>query len=233
MKSYKQYETVVPYIDYNNDLVITDNEVIIKDKNITLTQGNTYVVAYQNAATTWGGKSVTYNGIVYEPGETFVATSTPSFTGSTSARVIEANSLNSFNPTYSFSTDNIIAEKGNINVALDAMETIKVVPNPYYGYSSYEINQLDNRVKITNLPQIASVKIFTVSGTLVRTIRKDDSMTSIDWDLKNDFGIPIASGLYIIHVRAQLWDDVTKEFVEKDKVIKWFGSLRPIDLDTF
>ncbi|MAU36911.1 MAG: hypothetical protein CMD14_06015 [Flavobacteriales bacterium] len=232
-KSYKQYETVVPYIDYNNDLVITDNEVIIKDKNINLTQGNTYVVAYQNAATTWGGKTVTYNGIVYQPGETFVATSTPNFTGSTSARVIEANSLNSFNPTYSFSTDNIIAEKGNINVALDAMETIKVVPNPYYGYSSYEINQLDNRVKITNLPQIASVKIFTVSGTLVRTIRKDDSMTSIDWDLKNDFGIPIASGLYIIHVRASLWDDSSNKYVEKDKVIKWFGALRPIDLDTF
>ena len=54
------------------------------------------------------------------------------------------------------------------------METIKVVPNPYYGYSSYEINQLDNRVKITNLPKSLQSKIFTVSGTLVRTIRKDD-----------------------------------------------------------
>ncbi len=58
-------------------------------------------------------------------------------------------------------------------------------------------------------------------------------MTSIDWDLKNDFGIPIASGLYIIHVRASFLDPDTNEFVEKDKVIKWFGALRPIDLDTF
>jgi hypothetical protein len=55
----------------------------------------------------------------------------------------------------------------------------------------------------------------------------------VDWDLKNDYGIPIASGLYIIHIRGKLWDVDNKEFVEKDKVIKWFGALRPIDLDTF
>ena len=113
------------------------------------------------------------------------------------------------------------------------METVRAVPNPYYGYSSYEVNQLDNRIKITNLPGQATIKIFTVGGTLVRTLKKDDNMTSIDWDLKNDFGIPISSGLYMIHVRAKLWDKDAKEFVQKDKVIKWFGSLRPIDLDTF
>ena len=104
---------------------------------------------------------------------------------------------------------------------------INVVPNPYYGYSSYEINQLDNRIKITNLPQIATVKIFTVSGTLVRVLKKDDPVTSIDWDLKNDFGIPIASGLYIIHVETYI------NGKKENKIIKWFGALRPIDLDTF
>jgi len=101
---------------------------------------------------------------------------------------------------------------------------INVVPNPYYGYSEYETNQLDNRIKITNLPQKATISIFTLSGTLVRTLKKDDSsISSIDWDLKNDYGIPIASGLYVIHVKTN----------EGEKVLKWFGALRPIDLDTF
>jgi len=113
------------------------------------------------------------------------------------------------------------------------MELINVVPNPYYGYSSYETNQLDNRVKITNLPQQSTISIFTVGGTLVREIKKDDSAASVDWDLKNNYGIPISSGLYIIHVRGKFWDADAKEFVEKDKVIKWFGALRPIDMDTF
>ena len=218
-KPYKQYETVL------------DDKFFDKDASLTL--GNTYVVAYENDPTTWGGKSITYNGILYFPGDSFIANTNTNFSGSSKARVIEANSLNSFNPTYSFSTDDIVAIKGDVDVALGAMEKIKVVPNPYYGYSTYENNQLDNRVKITNLPERATVKIFSVSGTLIRTLKKDDSMTSIDWDLKNDFGIPIASGLYMIHVRAKLWDAISKDFVEKDKVIKWFGSLRPIDLDTF
>jgi hypothetical protein len=218
-KQYRQYETVTP------------NKIL--DRNMDLMLGSTYVVAYANASTTWGGKDVTYDGISYSPGESFIATTTLNFTGSTKARVIEANALNYFNPLYNFSTDDLIAVKGDIDVAKDAMETIKAVPNPYYGYSSYEVNQLDNRVKITNLPAIATIKVFTVSGTLIRTLKKDDSMTSIDWDLKNDFGIPIASGLYVIHVRARLWDATTNEYVEKDKVIKWFGALRPIDLDTF
>ena len=218
-KPYKQYETVDP-------------EKFL-DRDMDLNAGNNYVVAYENSASTWGGKTVTYDGADYEVGESFIATSTTNFTGSAKARVVEANSLNSFNPTYSFSTDEIVAVKGNVNIALDAMETIKVVPNPYYGYSTYETNQLDNRVKITNLPQQATIKIFSVGGALVRTLKKDDNVTSIDWDLKNNFGIPIASGLYIIHVRARIWDATTREYIEKDKVIKWFGSLRPIDLDTF
>tara|TARA_X000000368_G_scaffold4387_1_gene3361 strand:- start:33520 stop:37797 length:4278 start_codon:yes stop_codon:yes gene_type:complete len=218
-KPYKQYETVTPDKFF--------------DKNTALNPGNNYIVAYENSASTWGGQTATYDGTIYQPGESFIATSIPNFTGSAKSRVIEANPVNSFNPTYSFSTDDIVAVKGDVDVAKDAMETIRAVPNPYYGYSSYEINQLDNRVKITNLPDRATIKIFTVSGTLVRTLKKDDSMTSIDWDLKNDFGIPIASGLYMIHIRAILLDTDSNELVEKDKVIKWFGSLRPIDLDTF
>jgi hypothetical protein len=219
-KPYKQYESVL------------SNKIL--DKTMSLTIGNTYVVAYENAATTWGGKKVTYDGADYEPGESFVANGPTNLSGSTStkARVIEANSLNSFNPAYNFSTVGIVSVS-SADIALDAMESVNAVPNPYYGYSSYEINQLDNRVKITNLPKRATVKIFTVSGTLVRTLSKDDNMASIDWDLKNDFGIPIASGLYMIHVRAKIWDSDANAYVEKDKVIKWFGALRPIDLDTF
>ena len=222
-KPYKQYETV----DYDK----------ILDKNMALTVGVTYVVAYLNPSNTnpinaWGGQPITHDGNTYAPGEEFIATTT-TFTGSAKARVVEHEALNSFNPIYSFNTDDIVANKGNLEVAKDAMELINVVPNPYYGYSHYEINQLDNRVKITNLPQLATISIFTISGTLVRKMKKDDNLSYMDWDLKNDFNIPIASGLYIIHVRGKFWDANNKEFVEKDKVIKWFGALRPIDLDTF
>ena len=213
-KPYKQYETVT------GDKILKSTDALII--------GELYTVAYFNSSNTnpqgsWGGKSITHDGNAYEVGETFTATTT-SFTGSTKARVIEYAASNSFNPIYRFNTDDIVADKGNLDVAKDAMEMINAVPNPYYGHSSYEVNQLDNRVKITNLPQRATISIFTVSGTLVRKMKKDDTVTSIDWDLKNDYGIPISSGLYIIHVNAPGLGE---------KVIKWFGVLRPIDLDTF
>ncbi len=208
-KPYKQFESVDPsrFLSKDDDLIV----------------GTNYVVTFKNDQTTWGGFNITHDGTTYKPGQSFVATTT-SFTGNSRARVVEGESSNNFNPIYRFSTDDIVAEIGNNSVARSSIDMINVVPNPYYGYSEYETNQLDNRIKITNLPQKATISIFTLSGTLVRTLKKDDSsISSIDWDLKNDYGIPIASGLYVIHVKTN----------EGEKVLKWFGALRPIDLDTF
>ena len=98
------------------------------------------------------------------------------------------------------------------------------MPNPYYGFSSYEASQLDNIVKITNLPETCTINIFSTSGTLIRQLRKDNSLTYVEWDLKNTYNVPIASGVYIIHVDAG-------ELGEK--VVKWFGALRPVDLNSF
>jgi hypothetical protein len=53
---------------------------------------------------------------------------------------------------------------------------------------------------------------------------KDDPTTSVDWDLKNYAGIPISGGMYLIYVKV---DGVG------EKVVKWFGALRPIDLKSF
>ncbi len=43
--------------------------------------------------------------------------------------------------------------------------------------------------------------------------------------MKNNVGVPVASGVYIIHVEAP---DLGEE-----RVLKWFGIMRPIDLETF
>lgn len=127
-------------------------------------------------------------------------------------------------PVYSFSTEALATQKGVIEIAQTELELINVVPNPYYAYSTYEVNQLDNRIKIVNLPRKCTVSIYNVSGTLVRQFTKDEDITSIDWDLKNSAGIPIAGGIYLIHVDAPGIGERT---------IKWFGSLRPIDLNAF
>ncbi|MDE0987410.1 MAG: hypothetical protein OSA02_07795, partial [Schleiferiaceae bacterium] len=134
------------------------------------------------------------------------------------------NASNDGNPEFLFNTSNIATKTYVDSVGSSKLETIRVVPNPYYGFSSYETSQLDNIVKITNLPEICTISIFTPGGTMIRQYRKDNSMSYLEWDLKNAYNVPIASGVYIIHIDA---GDLG------EKIVKWFGALRPVDLNSF
>jgi hypothetical protein len=158
---------------------------------------------------------------------------------------IGATAVNNSNPLYEFEvSQSEVASTGQTELAKSALDLIRVVPNPYYAYSTYErtrVDQLDNRVRITNLPSRCTVSIYTVNGTLVRQFKRDvpsdvsdglavnegqdfNLATTLDWDLKNTSGITVASGVYIIHVDAGSLGE---------KVVKWFGIMRPIDLDSF
>ncbi len=139
------------------------------------------------------------------------------------ANVVVDNSNNG-NPRYEFSTRGISAKSDDRNTAVSALDIIRAVPNPYYGASYYEDSQLDNIVKITNLPAKCDITIYGTNGTQIRKIRKDNALTFVEWDLRNDYNVPIASGVYIIHIDA---GDLG------EKVIKWFGSMRPVDLNAF
>ncbi|TND03929.1 MAG: hypothetical protein FD123_3888 [Bacteroidetes bacterium] len=131
---------------------------------------------------------------------------------------------NGNNPYYTFNTSDLMVTTNDNASAVNALDLINVVPNPYYAFSGYETSQLDNRIKFTNLPEKCTVRVYTVNGTQIRKITKDSPQTYVDWDLKNQAGIPVASGMYIIHV------DVPGV---GEKILKWFGVMRPIDLDSF
>jgi len=131
---------------------------------------------------------------------------------------------NNNNPMYSFSFNDLAAETNVNPVATSVLDLIQVVPNPYYAANEYETTPLDNRVKIVNLPERCTVTIYTLNGSMIRRFEKGDESTSLVWDLKNFRNIPIASGLYIIHIKA---DGIG------ERIIKWFGVMRPAQLDTF
>ena len=132
---------------------------------------------------------------------------------------------NNWNPLYNFSTEDVATRTYDDTTLVSVLDMINVVPNPYYAYSKYETSKIDNRVKITNLPMECTVSIYNLNGALVRQyVRANDPTTSLDWDLKNHKNVPIAGGVYIIHV------DVPEV---GEKILKWFGVMRPIDLDNF
>jgi hypothetical protein len=131
---------------------------------------------------------------------------------------------NFWNPLYTFSTKDVATQTSQTSALVEALDDINVVPNPYYAYSQYETSKLDNRIKITNLPEVCTVRIFSVNGTLIRTFDKADPLTTVDWDLKNERNVPVAGGIYIIHIEVP---------GVGEKVLKWFGVMRPTDLDNF
>ena len=84
-----------------------------------------------------------------------------------------------------------------------------------------------------------------MNGTLVRTIKRDvtdqeDIYTGttgtgtdikiakrtsyVEWDLKNQNNISVASGLYIFHIDAPGIGE---------KILKWFGVMRPLDVQSY
>lgn len=129
-------------------------------------------------------------------------------------------------PMYSFTTKNIAPEKvEQVSDIETLLQEINIIPNPYYGYSNYEHNALENYVRIVNIPAKCTISIYTVNGTLIRTLTHgtaDDSF--VQWDLKNHANIPIASGVYIIHVNAPGIGERT---------LKFFCNMRPTDLNGF
>ncbi|MEZ4799422.1 MAG: T9SS type A sorting domain-containing protein [Flavobacteriales bacterium] len=132
--------------------------------------------------------------------------------------------VNGWRNLYTFSTKGL-NPVFNSTATLDSnLDNINVVPNPYYAFSTYETSKLDNNIKITNVPETCTITIYDMNGTLVRQFKKSDPLTSLNWDLKNAKNIPIGSGTYIIHV------DVPGV---GEKILKWFGIMRPVDLDRF
>lgn len=133
--------------------------------------------------------------------------------------------INNLNPKYSFKIEGWDPIQNDPAKTEEDLNLVTVVPNPYYAYNAYEGNALTNRVKITNLPNKCIVSIYTLSGTKVRQFRKDNEITSIEWDLTNFANTPVASGFYLIHIK-----DLTSG---SERTIKFFGAMRQVDLNTF
>jgi hypothetical protein len=135
-----------------------------------------------------------------------------------------ATGENGGKPMYSWSMSDLETTTGSRDVLASALDLINVVPNPYYAFSEYERNQVDNRIKIVNLPKNCTVTIYTTSGKLVNQFKKDNDITFLDWTLTNRVGIPIASGVYLIHVEVP---------GVGERVLKSFIAMRKLDIEGF
>ena len=87
------------------------------------------------------------------------------------------------------------------------------------------------------MPSRADITIYTMDGKFIKQFRRDEidpikgganpgitngqGLPDVEWDLKNFKGIPIASGVYLIHVEAPE--------LGESRTLKWFGVNRKFD----
>ena len=152
-----------------------------------LTDGEAREFMARTVLVQWnGGTSAPYDVEMLEPGTVIrILTSKPNQPGD----------------VHTISTVGFGANAPDVATLRDRLDDIGIVPNPYKGASNYEVSQLTDEVRFTNMPDEATIRVFALNGTLIRTIEKlSPGVATISWNLTTDNNLPIASGVYIIHV---------------------------------
>jgi len=91
--------------------------------------------------------------------------------------------------------------KGVVEDAKKRLNIINVYPNPYFAHNILEKQLHQEHVTFINLPEKCTIRIFTISGQLVRVIEHNDpNSITHDWDLRNENNLPVASGFYIAYI---------------------------------
>lgn len=107
---------------------------------------------------------------------------------------------------------------GNPNVVMvhprssagENVDNVYVVPNPYIATSIYDQAPRGSglgyvsgrRVMFMNLPVSSTIRIYTITGELVRQFEHVSEGGDETWDLLNEDGQEVSSGTYIYHVDA-------------------------------
>lgn len=99
-----------------------------------------------------------------------------------------------------------------------SLDNIRVVPDPYIVRNEWEGGYEFQRLSFTNLPNRCTIRIFTISGELVKTIEhnSDGGNSAIEnsqggaayWDLITNSERQIASGVYIYHIESEVGEKV-------------------------
>ena len=108
------------------------------------------------------------------------------------------NAVNLASDKFTFSST---PNSSSQDLAKEDVGKINVFPNPYYGFQSRETSPDNKYVTFSHLPDNAVIRIFDISGVLVKTINHISTSGQFDvWDLQNDNNYPVASGIYIVYI---------------------------------
>ena len=88
------------------------------------------------------------------------------------------------------------------------------MPDPYLTTSQYDLSPTSKQLMFVNLPQTATIRIYTLTGVLVAILNHDDPSGGGRevWDIRNRNNQFVASGVYFFHVVAESGDEHVGKF---------------------
>ncbi len=111
----------------------------------------------------------------------------------------------------------VLKSQAPARTGLPLLKNVRVVPNPYEaGKEPWELPG-ETHVEFQNLPSRATIRIYTLSGERVRVLAHAPS-PGLDadvepWDLKNERGSHVTSGVYVYQVETPSGEKVQGFFV--------------------
>lgn len=103
----------------------------------------------------------------------------------------------------------------------DNLDKILVIPNPYIGNATWEVNDYENKILFSRLPEKCTIYIYSLSGDLIDIVYhnlKGDPTPDVNptgdesWDLMSKNNQAIVSGLYIFVVVTEKGEKKTGKF---------------------
>ena len=103
----------------------------------------------------------------------------------------------------------LIASGSISQTAAADLSAVRAYPSPYKPNSGdtnagkpYSASDPVSGVVFDRLPLQATLNIFNVSGRLLRTLSGPDSAGVLRWDARDDAGIEVATGVYLVTIAA-------------------------------
>lgn len=88
-----------------------------------------------------------------------------------------------------------------------SLKKVTVVPNPFYRRSGLPQDGDQNLIQFVDISQKCTIRIYTLRGDLVKTIRHDNPAAgTVSWNQISDNGQYIKSGMYFFHIENEFGD---------------------------
>jgi hypothetical protein len=136
------------------------------------------------------------------------------FTETGSNAVAELES--SYYPNHTYK-DPFLAAFSSVNSTLDS---ILVVPNPFVRSSGIPTAGSQDNISFNHLPSPCTIKIYTLTGDLVKTIEHRLNIGIAQWDQITDYGQFAESGVYIYHVTSYAPESRGKTAIGKFAIVR-------------